>query len=370
LTGGAIGTNSMIATGASTMGAGLGSMLAAIPGWGWALAGVLGAGALLSKESTPTSNSGFLLHDVPGASADRKFAVDPFASGFTPVGFNRRGDMEASREVIDFFRTADAALTEIFRGAGYDVNMSASNFRHLGTSETGMGDGVFIGKTAEGGNVIDNIQRQLNGYVDAFIQSIPGLGQDVIDKILGGDGAAETIMLAQDHFRELEEATKAAAESVDTLVESTYRWGQMAGRTAEDRTYSQYSPDDTPAEAIAKELRNRAVWRNEDQWNRIYGNASAEAVASLRRVDGSHANGLDFVPYDGYIAELHKGEKVVPASKAQSEGAGMQALLAKVDNMQIALNALIVNTGSVARNVDAVTKAGGGRKFATVEVPA
>lgn len=38
------------------------------------------------------------------------------------------------------------------------------------------------------------------------------------------------------------------------------------------------------------------------------------------QVDGRHATGLDYVPYDGYIAELHKGERVVPANqnKAQS----------------------------------------------------
>lgn len=29
------------------------------------------------------------------------------------------------------------------------------------------------------------------------------------------------------------------------------------------------------------------------------------------KVDGSHAGGLDYVPYDGYIAELHKGERVI-----------------------------------------------------------
>ncbi len=33
-------------------------------------------------------------------------------------------------------------------------------------------------------------------------------------------------------------------------------------------------------------------------------------------VDGSHAGGLDYVPFDGYIAELHKGEKVLPANEA------------------------------------------------------
>ena len=31
-----------------------------------------------------------------------------------------------------------------------------------------------------------------------------------------------------------------------------------------------------------------------------------------------HANGLPLVPYDGYLARLHKGERVVPAREVQS----------------------------------------------------
>ena len=31
----------------------------------------------------------------------------------------------------------------------------------------------------------------------------------------------------------------------------------------------------------------------------------------------SHADGLDYVPYDGYVAELHRGEMVVPAAQSQ-----------------------------------------------------
>lgn len=34
-------------------------------------------------------------------------------------------------------------------------------------------------------------------------------------------------------------------------------------------------------------------------------------------VNGSHANGLDSVPFDGYIAELHKGERVLTASESK-----------------------------------------------------
>jgi hypothetical protein len=32
-------------------------------------------------------------------------------------------------------------------------------------------------------------------------------------------------------------------------------------------------------------------------------------------LDGSHAAGLAYVPFDGYVAELHKGERVVPANQ-------------------------------------------------------
>lgn len=33
-------------------------------------------------------------------------------------------------------------------------------------------------------------------------------------------------------------------------------------------------------------------------------------------VDGSHASGLNYVPFDGYRAELHRGETVLPAAEA------------------------------------------------------
>ena len=54
-----------------------------------------------------------------------------------------------------------------------------------------------------------------------------------------------------------------------------------------------------------------------DMINRLKS-ASAELDGIRGRVDGSHAGGLSYVPYDGYIAELHKGERVLTAMEARA----------------------------------------------------
>ena len=47
-----------------------------------------------------------------------------------------------------------------------------------------------------------------------------------------------------------------------------------------------------------------------------------EAREIKKSVNGSHANGLDYVPFNGYVAELHKGERVLTAeeNKRYNEG--------------------------------------------------
>lgn len=62
-------------------------------------------------------------------------------------------------------------------------------------------------------------------------------------------------------------------------------------------------------------------------------------LAKYTKVDGSHANGLESVPYDGYIAQLHKGERVQTAKEAQANS----DLAAKVDRL-----IEVVNAGNIA----------------------
>ena len=46
------------------------------------------------------------------------------------------------------------------------------------------------------------------------------------------------------------------------------------------------------------------------------------AKSAAQSVNGSHANGLRYVPFDGYIAELHQGERVLTKQEAESYNRG------------------------------------------------
>ena len=48
--------------------------------------------------------------------------------------------------------------------------------------------------------------------------------------------------------------------------------------------------------------------------------AEANAAAS-----GSHADGLAYVPYNGYIAHLHEGERVLTRNEAESYNSGQMS---------------------------------------------
>lgn len=60
-------------------------------------------------------------------------------------------------------------------------------------------------------------------------------------------------------------------------------------------------------------------------FNSVVGSADS-AKSAAASVKGRHANGLDYVPYNGYIAELHKGERVLTAqeNKEYNEGRRVQ----------------------------------------------
>lgn len=51
-------------------------------------------------------------------------------------------------------------------------------------------------------------------------------------------------------------------------------------------------------------------------WDNLFGNRSVNVDVNSSGTDGSHAGGLDYVPYNNYVANLHRGEIVLTSEEA------------------------------------------------------
>jgi hypothetical protein len=256
---------------------GVSKLIGAIPGWGWALAGLGTIAALMDKSGTYSHNAGLMLSDIPGGlRKDRRFDVAPFASGLQPIGFNRRTTVEQATAVIDAFRAVDGLLTDIVESAGINVNYNSKMFS--GYNEKGLGTGLFFGLAHEdGGKKGIPLEDQLNNFTKQWINNIPVDNPDAkMAAIRAGDS---------------ESMIRAVADMVGYQLPS-------------------------------------------------------------------HRDGLSSVPYDGYIAELHAGERVLTAQQTASADRMSSDMATLRQSMQEVMIAVARNTQRLYRINDRWDKDG------------
>ena len=69
-------------------------------------------------------------------------------------------------------------------------------------------------------------------------------------------------------------------------------------------------------DGISSAWNSLVTWFN-TLWDSLFADRNVNVnVNKSTTTDGSHAGGLDYVPFDGYIAELHRGEAVLTAAEA------------------------------------------------------
>lgn len=98
-----------------------------------------------------------------------------------------------------------------------------------------------------------------------------------------------------------------AGENVYDLESVQALWQKMR-----EQIEAAMESTDPPKVEVAPVMPEDAAAQLEDQLGPIH----AEIIPTFGTM--SHANGLPFVPFDGYIAALHKGERVVPANQNKS----------------------------------------------------
>lgn len=99
-----------------------------------------------------------------------------------------------------------------------------------------------------------------------------------------------------------EEYNEKLGNSLDTMKDTAFTSGEKTGQGLLDGLSSKEQEIYAKARSIADEI------------SRLLSAAYPEEPT----VDGSHAGGLPFVPYDGYMAELHQGERVLTAEEAKA----------------------------------------------------
>lgn len=104
---------------------------------------------------------------------------------------------------------------------------------------------------------------------------------------------------------------------------------------------------------IGEGLKNWAKGAN-TQANEINNNIKAQRES--KKVDGSHATGLNRVPFDGYIGELHKDETILSANEADTWRSLKTSNFNSLSRIQLNYNPKIEIKGDISQIQDIETK--------------
>ena len=298
---------------------------------GGALASVLDSGG------TPTSTAGLTMAKTGGMSDDNIFQMDAFESGFAPLGFKQNATNAQAEASVKPLREIDAALTALTKEAGFDVNLSGHTFSGLGVEGSGPGTvlGTFVEEGKEKGTTIE---KQMDNYAAEWVKAVGarnGISDQALNEIIG-DGTASTIMdnvasemgriVLADKSRTLQDKVQTTGmDLVDLLTMNT---GQDAVNAAAENATASVEAAEQAITTLTTGINTLTVsGANNDAITLTGGsntinaqspsNMGPQQYPQMGPIPG-HRDGLNMVPYDGYVAELHAGERVQTAEQARA----------------------------------------------------
>lgn len=172
-------------------------------------------------------------------------------------------------------------------------------------------------------------------------------GSALVDMATMGVNAISSLVEWFDNlFNAQQKATQASFEAIDSqynladyqangLVNAGGVIDYAAAKRMQDAGTFKRASKISSEEALKRGWTTSSVsdlaWENREYRQEVARNASAMGplVGSLyylsKKPNGSHANGLDYVPFDGYVAELHQGEAVLTSGEASFLRSAMAA---------------------------------------------
>ena len=260
------------ATGTAAAGSGgFSSALAAAGPYAAAILAAYVAAELLDSGGTPTKTAGLTSAKTGGMSEGNIVrGLQSFASGYTPLGFKQNANDQEVATAIAPFKELDATLTGMAQDLGLSVNLAGHTFNGYGVEGTGAGTilGTFIEENKmKGAKLSDQVNRYASEWINA-VGVRNGIAANVISDVIG-DG------------------TTAGIISRASKIINASGMGPLGGSSS-----------------------GSDITLGVGTGNRFDSATDSNNSGISLSIDGSHQGGLSSVPYDGYIAELHAGERV------------------------------------------------------------
>lgn len=285
----------------------------------------------LNKQQNAMQNAaagieGLYTNLAPGANIDTAAAVNAIKTYMSTFG-------GLSDEIYQAFeQSGDVTLDDIFKDG---VLMTPEEIAQSEASTEALKQlalAIRFAGTNEQNTLADDIaaaQAALESAQAAVSEYAPVVEQAMKDY--------ESAKKALENFGK--EAPKEGTETGKTVVQS-------AADEMENQKPAIETATDTLIDAAQEKARKRPVIIPV-RFRTFGGPGGADTIAH----DGSHATGLDRVPYNNYLANLHVGEAVLTASEAQrwrsGEGGGvtpaqltaaMEPVVDAISNIRIALD--------------------------------
>lgn len=275
------------------------------------------------------------------------------------------GTLETSSQAAGYTAEQTAESYEYLYGVLGDTQTAATtvaNLQAIGLAQgdlRGMIDSVIGAWATYGDSIpIDGLAEAVNETIQAGqvtgtfadVLNWAGVSEDEFNaKLAAANDSTERAQivlnqLANQGLPETAKAWRDANEDVVTYNESQMKLDEAMGQLGETLAPVAAGLKDVFAEGVyaaadavawliekiqtainwLKDLNDRIS--NSEEWKEFTAAESTpasdyQALLDSYKIDGSHAAGLYRVPYDGYVAELHRGERVLTSGEADAYNA-------------------------------------------------
>ena len=275
------------------------------------------------------------------------------------------GTLETSSQAAGYTAEQTAESYEYLYGVLGDTQTAATtvaNLQAIGLAQgdlRGMIDSVIGAWATYGDSIpIDGLAEAVNETIQAGqvtgtfadVLNWAGVSEDEFNaKLAAANDSAERAQivlnqLANQGLPETAKAWRDANEDIVAYNESQMKLDEAMGQLGETLAPVAAGLKDVFAEGVyaaadavawlIEKIQGAIQWlkdlndriSNSEEWKEFTAAESTpasdyQALLDSYKIDGSHASGLYRVPYDGYVAELHRGERVLTSGEADAYNA-------------------------------------------------